>query len=132
MNVFVDEESDSETETSSVDMAEGLELPLGERVLHVVDGATRRKSLRNPKAGEMERMRRVFALLREDSEGATGEMCNYIVIFYSHPISKELRGLEPVEHPAWDENLGAGRTPVRPGTPFQEMYVPTAILVTGN
>jgi hypothetical protein len=67
--VFAEEES--EDEESPINLTPGINLPEDERVLHVIDGHTR-KTLKDPRAKELERVRRVYALLREDSEGASG------------------------------------------------------------
>ncbi|PVF99858.1 Metallo-dependent phosphatase [Serendipita vermifera] len=98
MSVFPDEESDSEDETPTND-----QMDIDPRLDSVEVGLPRRKHLKkDPKWRESQRMRKVFQVLREESEGAS-----------------ELSKIGP--HPGYGEKLAAGGNDIRPGTPFQEV-----------
>jgi hypothetical protein len=114
MSVFPDEETDSELGTPiTPDMEMYLEdIDEHDRAVTVLPG-TRRDS----RLAEIERMRKVFQVLREDIEGANGQSrlwpCQGLVTNVAVELS------HPRHHPGYANELGTGGPDVRPGTPFQ-------------
>lgn len=115
MSVFPDEEeTDSELGTP---MTSDMEMDFGDidehdRAVTVMPGTRR-----DPRFTEMDTMRKVFQVLREDIEGANGQYClgawqgliTHVAVELSHPR----------QHPGYAKELGSGGPDVRPGTPFQ-------------
>ena len=110
MGVFPDEESDSELGTPMEPDFEDIEV-IDEHV--TVMPVTRRDS----RFAEMETMKKVFQVLREDIEGANGQSCVGACEVLVTNIAVELS--HPRHHPGYAKELGTGGPDVRPGTPFQ-------------
>jgi hypothetical protein len=71
MSVFPDEESDSEDDTPT----DYMDIDPNVDTVEVVPGFTKRKKFKNnPKWRESNKMRKLYQILREESEGASGQL----------------------------------------------------------